>query len=398
MKKSNYFLALSAFLVISTQACKKDDNEVKEETGEAKYAISITGTTAPTTSYLFSTPTFPSGTLGTSTALESPSSATIYKYGKYVYQNNFGAPATLRKYFFDAEGKPQEVGSFVIPGLKTMGAVSFTSETEAYATVAGFGSLPKLVKFNPSTMQVSSTIDLSGLLKTGATEMYYIGLVQRDNHIYMGVNYQDATFNNLEDKVFIAVIDKTTGTLVKLISDDRSSQMWNGGSESSFAANGLVKDSNGDIYVMGYANKGKPSGILKIKNGETTFDPAYFFDLNAATGKPCLGILHFGNGQTFTVRFDDATAYPFDKSTVFSCQYYKIDLANKTTSGNISSTIPGFKGRYAFATKFDNSKIYFNVNAATSNSIYSYKISDGAVAKEFDFSSGPCNGFAKIDQ
>lgn len=391
--KTNY-LIIAALMILGIQSCKKDGGEV--EKAAANYAVSITGTAAPVTSYLLSTKEFPSGTVGTETALESQSSAVIFKYGKHIYQNNFGAPATLRKYEFDAEGKPQEKGSFVIPGLKTIGSVSFTSETEAYATVAGFGSLPKLVKFNPSTMEVISTIDLSGLLKTGAAEIYYIGLVQRGNHIFMGVNYRNNTFGPLEDKVFVAIINETSGTLEKLIADDRSTNMWNSGTESSFAANSMAKDSNGDIYVMGYADKGKPSGILRIKNGETEFDPTYFFDLNAATGKPCFGILHFGNGQTFTVRYEDAAAYPFDNKKVASCQYYKIDLANKSVAGNISNNIPPFFGNKAFAVKFDNDKIYFNVAGKESNSVYSYQISNGTVAKAFDL-SGVCNGFAKLN-
>lgn len=396
--KKNYILALAASLIISLQACKKDKADDKEpEPIASLYAVSVTAGLSPNqTSYLFGTTSFPSGTLGTSTALESTSNATIFKYGKHVYQNNFGAPATLKKFEFDAAGKPKEVGAFSIPGLRTMGSISFTSETEAYATVAGFGSSPKLVKFNPSTMQVLATLDLSGLNKPGATEIYYVGLVQRDNYIFMGVNYQDATFSNLEDKVFIAVIDRTTGNFVKLIEDSRSSQMWNGGSESSFSASSLAKDSNGDIYVMGYANNGKPSGILKIKNGETAFDPAYFFNLNEGTGKPCFGILHFGNGQTFTVRYSNEAVYPFDNSNTASAQYYKIDLAAKTVAGNLSTAIPAFLGNKAFAVKFDDSKIYFNVKAAASSSVYSYQIANGTVAKEFDL-TGSCNGFAKIN-
>jgi len=396
--KTNYIFATAAIVLISFQACKKDKpgGGGIVEPLDTRYAISVTGTTTPQTSYLFGTKEFPTGTLGTSTALESASSAIVFQYGKHIYQNNFGAPAELRKFSFDASGKPTEVSKFAVPGLRTMGSVSFTSETEAYATVASFGIAPKLVKFNPTTMEIISTLNLDGLIKTGATQMYYVGLVQRDNNIFMGVTYQGATLTASDDKVYIAVIDKTTQTLTKLITDDRASQMWNGGSESSFTAKNLVKDSNGDIYVMGYANATKPSGILKIKNGETAFDPSYFFNLNVATGKPCYGILYFGNGQTFTIRYEDETAYPFDKPTVFSCQFHKIDLANKTTSGNISASIPGFKGVRGFAVKFDDKKIYFNVVGQSANSIFSYQISNGAVVKEFDL-PGIGNGFAKLN-
>jgi hypothetical protein len=396
MMKTNYFFALAIMLVIGLQACKKNKAEENKPDGSALYAVSLTAGQSPNqTSYLFGTNGFPDGTLGTSTALESASNATVFKYGKHIYQNNVGAPATLKKFEFDAAGKPKEIGAFAVPGLKTIQSVLFTSETEAYATVAGYGSSPKLVKFNPANMQVTATINLSGLNKTDAVEIYYMGLVQRDSYLFMGVNYQGAGGSNLEDKVFVAVIDRTTNQFVKLIEDSRSSEMWIGGSESGFVPNSLVKDDNGDIYVMGYANNGKPSGILKIKNGTTEFDSSYFFDLNAATGKPCFGILHFGAGQTFTIRYDNEAVYPFDNNNTAGATYYKIDLANQSTAGGISNTVPKFLGNKAFAVKFDDRKIHFNFATSTSNSIYSYDVVDGSVVKAFDLTN-PCNGFAKI--
>ncbi|MGF7079660.1 hypothetical protein [Mucilaginibacter sp. UYCu711] len=403
--KKHYLATFVACTLLFTQACKKSSTDTTPTpTGPSTYALSVTGGTYPSqTTYMFGTLGFPSGTLGTTSASESASTALVFRYGKNMYQSNFGAPATLHKFEFDAAGKSKEVGSLAVAGLKTIAAVDFISDTEAWATVAGYGLVGKLVKFNPSTMTITSTIDLSSIQKTGSTEVYYEGLIHRDNYLYMCVNYQNKSGSNLEDKVFVTIIDRTTGTVFKQISDSRSSEAWNSGTESSFQPNVMVKDASGDIYVMGYANNGKPSGILRIKSGTTDFDTSYFFDLSATTGKPCIGILYFGAGQVFTVRYGDAVAYPFDLdanyNSVATCQYYKIDLAAKTTSGNISTAIPNFFGNSAFAVKFDDSKIYFNCAgaAASSNAIYSYQISNGAVVKEFGFASGACNAFAKLN-
>lgn len=399
MKTTNYFLAFAAVIMMITQGCKKSSDE-PEDPNKINYALSVTGGVYPDQrSYFFGSNQFPTGSVGTGNAVELESEGMMFKHGNYVYQTTFLAPATLRKYEFGADGKPKELGSFAVAGFKTFGGVDFINDTEAYASVASFGSIPRLIKFNPTTMQITATIDLSGIQKAGTTEVYYQGLVHRDNYLYMGVNYQK-NFVSLEDKVFVAIIDMTTGKLFKLISDDRSSQMWNGGSEASFSPNFMVKDASGDIYAMGYANNGKPSGVLRIKNGETEFDPAYFFNLNVVTGKPCLGLFHFGDGQTFTLAYD-AVAYPFDSDANFdpvaTAEYHKINLSDKTTSGNISATLPKIFGYKAFMTKWDNEKIYLNVAAANSNSIYSYQISNGTVAKEFDLSAGPANGFTKLD-
>jgi hypothetical protein len=334
------------------------------------------------------------GTVNTSNAAELSSSGQMYKYGSAVYIATFGKPATLRKYNFDEAGKPKQSGSIAVPGLNTFGAVEFLSATEAYAASNGFGGIPKMVKFNPSTMEILGYIDLSSLQLPGATEIYYLGLVERDNYLFMGVNYQNASFENLEDAVFVAVINRSTSTVEKLIKDTRTNMMWNGGTSSSFSPTCLVKDAVGDIYVNGYASNGKPSGILKISKGTTEFDPSYFFDLDAATGGHCLGVFYFDNNNVFTVKYSDASAYPFDGSA--AGELYKINLSAKSTSGNICTALPKFFGSYTFMTKWDSEKIYFNVSSAGSNAIYSYKINGSAVAKEFDL-TGKCNGFTKIN-
>ena len=401
MKKLSVLIATS-IAIISLTSCSKDSEPAKDNSVKTNYALSTTGGIFPNqTTYLFGSTPFPSGTVGTSNAAELASSGSMYKYGANVYITTFGAPATLRKYIFDENGKPKEVGSFSVLGLKTFGAVEFVSATEAYAAANGFGGVPKLVKFNPTTMQITATVNLTGLQKPGATEVYYLGMVVRDNFIYMGINYQDANFSNLEDKVFVGIINRTTNAVEKLIEDDRSSEMWTGGTSSSFSPNTMIKDANNDIYVLGFANNGKPSGVLKIKSGTTDFDTTYFFNLDTTTGKPCLGLYQFANGLTFTVRYSNAVAYPFDTDANFdplaAGEIYKIDLTAKTSLGNISTTLPKIFGTTTFMTQWDADKIYFNVSAATTNSVYSYKINGGAVAREFDLSSGTCNGFTKIN-
>lgn len=404
MKSKFYVLGLLISYLAFSGCDKKNDPAPNPDPDPNKvnYALTVTGGTYPNqTTYLFGTHDFPTDGVGTGNAAELSSSGSMRKYGSNVYVSVFGAPATLRKYTFGDDGKPQELGSFSVPGLKTFGTVDFISETEAYAASNGYGGVPKLVKFNPSNMQITGTIDLSAVHKPASVGGdYYLGMVHRDNNLFMGITYTNAAGDPLYDSVYVVVIDKTTGQVSKLIADGRSGEMWNGGSESSFEPSSLVKSENGDIYVMGYASNGKPSGLLRIKNGSTDFDPDYFFDLNTTTGKPCLGLYHL-NGLWFTCYYNDATAYPFDLDADYNpvavCSYYKIDVVNKTSQGNIAPDLPKFYGVNSFMTAWDGDKIYFNVPAANSNAIYSYKVSDGKVAKEFSVSAGQINGFTKLN-
>ncbi len=400
--KINHTLLAMTLLLAGLTACDKEDKK-PENMNKVNYAITATGGTGSSqTTYLFGTQDFPTGSVGTSNAAELASSGMMFHYGGNVYISTFGAPATLRKYEFDGDGKPKLLNSFSVPGLKTFGAVLFISVTEAYAAPNGVGGLPKLIKFNPTSMGITGTVDLSSLQKPGATDVFYLGMTERDGNLFMGINYQDASFTNLADSVFVAVINRSAGTLTKLLADGRSSQMWSGGTENGFMPNAMIKDATGNIYVMGFAAGGKPSGILRINPGTTVFDPSYFFNLNATTGGPCLGLFYFGDGNVFTIRYSDPAFYPFDSENTLpftagaKAEYYKINLGTKTSSGNIAPSLPKVFGNSAFMTKWDNEKIYFNVASATGNSIYSYKLSNASTTKEFDVAAGDCNGFTKL--
>ena len=387
-----FLISLSVFLT----ACDKDNDEPTQPEAAVNYALMVTGGTSPNqTTYFLGTKELPTGSVGTSTAAEFTSSGMMFKYGKCAYVTTFGAPATLRKYSFDPQGKPTELASFIMQGLKTFGAVDFISETEAYAASNGYGGVPKLVKFNPTTMQITGTIDLSSLEKKNATQVFYLGMTHRDDQIFMGCNYQNG-FSNLADSVYVAVISRTSGKVEKLISDGRTGMIWTAGTASGFAAGSLVQDENGDIYVQGTGNGTTvPSGVIRIKKGSSTFDKDYFLNLKSATGSDCLGLMYYGNGKALTCRSEDANNYPFDGNTP-SYTYYKVDLTAKTSQGPLSKDIPPIFSS-AFTSKWDDQTVYVNVPAAASNSVYALDIKSGSVKKEFGLSSGICNGFAKLN-
>ena len=396
-KQTLLALLLVAFALVFN-ACKKDEPEIPKKKGELiEYAMMVTGGVSPNqTAYFSGFNSLPTGVVGTSGAAELTGSGIMYSYNKFNYLITFGAPATLRKYGFDDDGKPKELGAIVVQGLRTFGAVYFISDTEAYAASNGNGGVPKVVKFDPTTMQITATIDLTPLQKSGARNVFYLGLTHRDDFVYMGVNYQTPTFTNLGDSVYVAVINRKTDKVEKLIADGRSSMIWSGNSDNGFSAKSLILDENKDIYVVGTSNKSKvPSGVLRIKNGQTTFDKDYFFDLSKTVGSNCYGLFYYGNGKAFTLKSEDPINYPFDDAKNAGYKYHKIDLLNRTSQGDLSASIPNVSSS-SIVKKWDNSTLYFSVPTPTSHAMYSFNIASGAVKKEFDSSAGLINGFVKF--
>ncbi|OGX81543.1 hypothetical protein BEN47_19215 [Hymenobacter lapidarius] len=371
-------------------ACEKNKTKSEQPTVAVNYALSTVGGAFPNqTTYIQGLADLNATTLDTRNAQEQASFAAMWHYKKDLYMSKFSAPATLTKYTFDpATGRPVEAGRLVVPGANTFSDVQFISDTEAYASVGG--GLARLVKFNPTTFVTTGEVDLSRLQRrTGIRSTYYLGSMVRDSKLFWAVYFENTSFGALTDSAHVAVIDLTTGRLEKLISDPRTSTVFSSGAISCFS-----KDANGDIYVQGDGNPRVPSGVLRIKAGETRFDPAYFFDLKAATGKDCKGLYHFGNGLAFTTRIEDPTdSYEFKGPNY---RFYKVDLNAKTSGGALPGLPLIYGSQSSLMRKFDEQNLLLSVNTKTENALYQYKLSDGTVSKKMDV-PGLLTGLAKLN-
>jgi len=386
----HYFSIALAALSVLASCSKKNNDTPPAENSNITYAISNVGGGYPSqTTYIQGLKDLNINTLDNSKATEMPSFSSQWSYGGAIYMTNFGAPATMTKYTFDANGKAVAAGKLVVPGANTFSSIEFVNATEAYASVGG--GLAKVIKFNPSTLQQTGEIDLSSVFKKNAAYTFYLGMKVRDGKLFLAVQYLDANYSPLEHIAFVAVLDLATSKVDKLISDARTSNLFLAGSSIS----GFAEDSNGDLYIQGQGSGNVPSGILRIKKGATDFDSTYFFDLKAATGKNCSGLYLFSNGLAFTTQIQDpADAY---ESKGPNFRYYKIDLAAKTSLGDLSAALPNIYGSStSIMRKFDDNNITFVVSSNKENSIYNYNISSGAVAKKISLNSGTCTGLDKI--
>jgi len=387
--KSRLLTGVLATTTLLLGACDKNKNKSEQPKAAANYALSTVGGAFPNqTTYIQGLTDLNAATLGTDNAQEQASFASMWHYKQAVYMSKFAAPATLTKYTFDPiTGRPVEAGRLVVPGANTFSDVQFISETEAYASVGG--GLARLVKFNPTTFVTTGEVNLARLQKVGARNVYYLGSMVRDTKLFWGVYYENSSFGALTDSAHVAVIDLPTGKLEKLISDPRTGTVFSSGAIECFS-----KDANGDIYVQGDGTANVPSGILRIKAGQTSFDPTYFFDLKAATGKNCKGLYQFGNGLAFTARIEDPTdAYEFNGPNY---KYYKLDLNAKTSGGELPGLPQIYGSRSSLIRKFDDQNLLLSVNTRTQNSIYQYKLSDGAISKKMDV-PGLLTGLAKLN-
>ena len=377
----NYSLIFVAlFLVVS---CNDDDPDTDPEV-TITYGMSlVSGAGDVSTTFIHGFEDLNISEIDNSNSTELSQFASIYSDGSSVFTAGFGAPATMGKYVFNAAGEAELNQEIIVPGSSSFSAVEIVDQDEAYATVGG--GLSRAVLFSPSEMRITGEIDL-----TNAGEgLFYSDMIVRDNTLFIALNDFGGS-----GEAKVAVVDLATNELEKVITDDRTATLF-----GTLPTAIMVLDENGDIYVQGSGLfSGKPSGVLRIKAGETTFDLDYFFDLTTATGGSCFGLYHLG-GVTFTaVSENDDNWFGFDGDNP-SFRYHKIDLTAKTDEGDLASSLPNTfaASRTMFFLQTSEDEILFPIAGADEDAVYSYSIGSDAVAKKMVSSSGYVSGIVPVN-
>ena len=151
------------------------------------------------------------------------------------------------------------------------------SDTRAFCSLYNAG---EIAIFDPSTMTLTGTIDLTSFAKGDGSPDPGVMLLH-ENLLYVAVSQTTDTYTS-SHPAEILQIDLNNNNEVTSITDDRASYAGNVDTPGS-----LFLDEQGDIYVYCVSSygfgPGQKAGFLRIKNGESAFDESYFFnttDLN----------------------------------------------------------------------------------------------------------------------
>ncbi len=390
MKKAGVFVLAFGAIILFTKCSKKgEDTPTPDVPKEVNYAFAVVGGVAPSlTTYIAGTADLNFTHLSNNNATEQPNFASMWHYKKAVYLTASGAPASMVKYEFDDKGIAVQKQKLIVPGANTFSSIEFISDDVAYASVGG--GLARVVKFNPVTMQITGEVNLTGILKPAAASTFYLGMKARGGKLFLGVYYGGNA--DLLSKAYMAVIDLNTDAVEKLIEDDRTAGVFQNGS----SANGIEVDEAGDMYVMGIGSPSRPSGILRIKKDATDFDPDYFMNLDAVTGKSCRNFRLFGNGMAFVNRVvDESDPYELNGANY---EYYQIDLTAKASKGKVGSLPVIWGSSTGIIRKYTDGELLFSVSSASENAIYTYAIANGSLTKKFTLDGSRTTGFTMLKQ
>lgn len=180
------------------------------------------------------------------------------------------------------------------------------------------------------------------------------------------------------DTAYVSIYSYPELAYQKTIKDTRTGPIGYYGDQTA-----VLEDEKGDHYLIsstslnaGFTQTTKPSGILRIKAGEDSFDAGYFFDVEGATGHELLAATYVGNGIAVGRVAVDEIADPkylwgtFSYSGIQPCKLVVLDLINKTVRE--VAGVPKHGGQYQTPWLVENGKVYASIN--TGAEVYVYQV------------------------
>lgn len=162
-------------------------------------------------------------------------------------------------------------------------------------------------KFNQNTLAATETIEVqvSDITTEPSTGLEYSGMVISGDRLFLGYYKIDPNSDNyatnFTDQAEVAVYSYPELEFQEVITDNRMGPIGGFGTKT-----GLVEDAAGNVYAISHSNPAngfsqftKPAGVLKINEGEASFDEDYFFEALALTGGTISHAQFLNNGKLF---------------------------------------------------------------------------------------------------
>ncbi|WP_080054238.1 hypothetical protein [Spirosoma aerolatum] len=296
---------------------------------------------------------------------------TVYKNDVFVMPQRFGD--IIRKYTRQSDGNLAEAGTVVAPAGSQPICTVIESDTRAYTTLFATG---KILVFNPTTLAVLNTIDLTKYALGGDGNPDANVMAFRDGKLYVACSQTSDGYTS-KFPVQVLIIDVTNNFAITSATDSRST--WAG---SINEQKSIFFDEAGDLYIFcvasyGFGGPTQKCGFLRIKNGQTAFDPTYFFNVAdySITGVPgnkvdyLQRMRYAGNGIVYaTGNIYALASNPPNYVNDRTYGAFKVDLANKTIT---KLNLPYSNGYGSSVGLFEN-KVLFGIAGTSGVGIYSY--------------------------
>ncbi|MBZ9729941.1 DUF4374 domain-containing protein [Salegentibacter sp. JZCK2] len=401
---------LSCFGILFT-ACEKDDNvnpnpEPEPESSQITMAFKTTGGEEP--EYIITEENIMEGSISAQgTGIEQTGWRFYYPVGNTLFASGYSEDNRATAYTSDEEGIISAKGQFTFDNALEMFGQSNDNETLLAFEIPRSGYAPRKLYFvDVDDVQVEKIVETSIFESQEDELVAWPSAIQvRGNNLFVPFHKMDPQgyFTTPSvDTAFVAIYSypNVEEEPIKIISDTRTSNIGVNG-----ATTGLIENEQGDIYsfssgatMAGFSPAStKPSGILRIPNGETDFDEDYFFNVEEATGGEKLFWFDYvGNNKAIArlLTHDDGAAWGAFGRDAFNQKLVILDLEAQTVTE--VADVHLHAKRYSSPVFVEDGKIYVSIETANEAYVYQVDIETAKATKGAKIEGKTIKGFYKL--
>ncbi|MGD1839529.1 MAG: DUF4374 domain-containing protein [Thermonemataceae bacterium] len=411
IRNSVYALAI---MLLGFSACDNNDESTlptpDPDTGEASTGItmSLKTTGGDETEFIVSEEDIMSGEISAEgQGIEQTGWRFYYPVGNTLFASGYSDDNQCAGYADNGEGVIEKKGEFIFENALEMFGHSEDNQTLLAMEIPRAGFANRRLHF----IDVN-TVSVTKIVGTRIFEDQENGVIAWPSALMVRGDKLFVPFHKLDaEGQFSTVAPNTAYVAVysypnvgempeKIIEDDRTSNIGVNGTTS-----GMIKTETGDVYsfscgasMAGFAPAAtKPSGILRIRAGETEFDEDYFFNVEEATeGGKLFWFDYVGEGKAIARILKDDTGTPWSafERDIFNQKLVIIDLVNQTITD--VANVPDHAKRYSSPVLVEEGKVYVSIETANEAYVYQVDVANATATKGAKINGKTIKGFYKL--
>lgn len=393
-KNKNQYLGIVILLVgMLLAACSEEEVTTETDQGNSSgITMSFKSTGNDESEFILTQEDIMSGEISAvGTGIEQTGWRFYYPVGKSLFSSGYSSDNQMAGYAVE-NGEIVKKGEFIFENALEMFGSSDDQETLLAMEIPRAGFANRRLHFvDVNTVFVKKIVGTRIFeSRSDSLVAWPTALQVRGDKLFIPFHVMDAKgffTTPRPDTAYIAIYDypEMDAEPLKIIKDPRTSNIGVNG-----ATTGLIEAENGDLYsfssgaeMAGFAPvSSKPSGILRIKNGETDFDPSYFFDVEAATGGGKLFWFDYVGNDKAIARIltdDSGGAWAAFGRAVFNQELVIIDLVNQTITD--VANVPLHAKRYSSPVLVQDGKTFVSIETANEAHVYEVDIENATATK-----------------
>lgn len=415
MDTNKALLLFTIALLFIFSACSKDnegggtpDPQPQEET---YYFLGIEAATEPSTDVLSPVNTLDQGTVSPiNNGFEQPAWMTFLQGKDQIIVGGYTSAPEFISYEM-VDGQLTKGGSFFTDlTIYAFGLVDDEKMIMVGSAREGL-SEKKIYLVNTKSMSIEKTVNSDfGNDPVDSLLAFPVDVAVRGDKVFIAYYHIHASGSFSTPKsnqAHVAVFSYPELSLEKIISDDRAPNIGR-----YYTTNALEMDEDGNIYsyspsslACGYAPVPEGnSAILRIKNGDSDFDPSFYIDFETVSGGYKINDLYYvadGKAVVRVLKEDEtnedylwATYSPVSELPLLETGI--IDLNTQTFT--LLENVPTAGGGWNSATLVEGKKLYLGVSNSTYAGIYIINVETGTASEGVKVDGNYAKGILSLSE